>query len=472
MAYALIDNATLTAVQRLLGKIKVRSGDSIDSDIAALENLVQAILFYDDLLCIDNYKEEFRAQRAAEFDFIRFIEEDKYGLDEVERIAADESSKMTPTIRGGEFADQDFAEFLDLLKMNIVCTWDLRSSIYYLTMKMLGKSSSAEYSKFNALSATIFQELMDRDETQGPASKPPLLIDSRGQIIKKGYAIPGAKSGGGETGGMTGALAAFVASLSWISFKTIYYSLAAKHLKADTFLYPIRQAFQLHYMEKRHAYGPDFTSSIIERLNTEVSKDVGKIISSDRSTAVSIDIPFFSSWLVMQCGDVKDVLGAASEIRNTPDISEARGQLREIRLLFDSEDMVAANKKIASIILDVSKSTADLVAKYGYKPQQGIQTTRLMQIYNTFAAVKGLPTLPEYSGKIPLPDFLRDMIRPKGFATLYRNISSDLTKIWKLGEARDRLEARVETTEDSPCYNPQVEDEKFLRAHSWWKSPM
>lgn len=471
MAYALIDNATLTAVDRLLGKIKIRSGDSIDSDIAALENLVQAILFYDDLLCVDNYKEKFRAQRAADFGYIRFIDENKFGLKEVEQAALEECSKMTPTIRGGEFADRDFAEFLESLKMNIICTWDLRSSVYYLTMKMLGDANSRDLSKFSVLSATIFQELMDRGETLGPAPNAPVLIDSKGNVIKKGYTIPGAKWYGGETGGMTGALSAFVASLSWISFKTIYYSLAAKHLKADTFLYPIRQAFQLHYMEKRHAYGPDFTSSIINRLNDDVSKDVATILSSDRTTAVSIDLPIFSSWLVMECGDVRDVIKAAFQIRNNRDIAEARDQIREIRLLFDSEDLITANAKISTMISDVANSSSGLVAKYGYKPKQGIQVTRLMQVYNTFAAVKGLPRLPEYKGEIPIPEFLSDMIRPKGFASLYRNITTDLSKIWRLGEARDRLEARVEI-EDGPTYTPQVEDEQYRRAQSWWKSPM
>lgn len=60
MTYALIENATLTAVQRLMGDIEICSYDSIDGDIGALENLIQAILFYDDLICIDDYKLEFK----------------------------------------------------------------------------------------------------------------------------------------------------------------------------------------------------------------------------------------------------------------------------------------------------------------------------------------------------------------------------------------------------------------------------
>ena len=55
MTYALIDNSTLTAVQRIQGDVLTKSKDSIDADIVALENFVQAILFYDQIIAIDDY---------------------------------------------------------------------------------------------------------------------------------------------------------------------------------------------------------------------------------------------------------------------------------------------------------------------------------------------------------------------------------------------------------------------------------
>ncbi len=42
MTYALIDNSTLTAVQRLSGGVLTKSKDSTDTDIVALENYLQA----------------------------------------------------------------------------------------------------------------------------------------------------------------------------------------------------------------------------------------------------------------------------------------------------------------------------------------------------------------------------------------------------------------------------------------------
>jgi hypothetical protein len=49
MRYGLIDNATLTANQRLLGHVPVKHLYQIEGDIAAFEGLIQGILFYDHL---------------------------------------------------------------------------------------------------------------------------------------------------------------------------------------------------------------------------------------------------------------------------------------------------------------------------------------------------------------------------------------------------------------------------------------
>jgi hypothetical protein len=119
-----------------MGAVTVKTPDTINGDLVALENLVQAILFYDDLVCIDNYKQEHKESRKNEFDFINFLSPADFQLDQIEEKAKSEARSVKPEIRGGVFSDPDFSELLELLKLNMICTWDLRSSVYYLTMKM------------------------------------------------------------------------------------------------------------------------------------------------------------------------------------------------------------------------------------------------------------------------------------------------------------------------------------------------
>lgn len=247
MTYALIDNATLTAVQRATGAVTVKNTDTINGDLCAVENFLQGILFYDNLLCIDNYKPEHSESRQKQFPYLRFLSPTEYGLQPLEELARNEAALIRPEIRGGEFVDADFKALLEQLKMNMVCTWDKRSSVYYLTMKMLGHSYSNEYDKYSSLSAAIFAELADVGDTRGRWSKEVKLVGSDGyEFSEQDFA----RKAPGDFGGATEQLQTFVAALNWLAYKSIYYSTAAKHLKADSFIHPIRHAYQLHWMKK------------------------------------------------------------------------------------------------------------------------------------------------------------------------------------------------------------------------------
>ncbi len=54
--------------------------NNIDNDILCLEKLVTAILFSDKLIGIDDYKDDFRAARLKNFDFIKFSKIDELYL--------------------------------------------------------------------------------------------------------------------------------------------------------------------------------------------------------------------------------------------------------------------------------------------------------------------------------------------------------------------------------------------------------
>jgi hypothetical protein len=450
-----------------------RSGDSIDGDIVALENLLQAILFYDDIVTIDDYKAEYREARRNEFDFVRFLNPSELRLNEIEDDARNEALSIIPTIRGGEFVDADFRSFLDLLKMHMICTWDVTSSTYYLTMKMLGQPNSPEFGKYGNISASIFSELVDSSETDTRLKQRLVLLNKDGSSIDpSNYYIPGARSGGGKSGGITEALQAFVAALSWLSYKTLYYVHSARFLHADTFLYPVRQAFQIHYMQKRGVYGHDFTKSVIDRMAKSMKTDLHRIVSSDRAVAAPLDLPVFSAWLVMECGTVTQVIEAARQLRGDKRIVTAREQIREIRSCLDSDDLAGANVKILKIIKEIEKTSSLLVSAFGLKNSSGVPTSRLMMVYNTLSAFTGWPKLPQYDFKINLPQIITDHLPRYGFSALYRDIGTDLAQVWRLGEARQRLGAAVVIDKHGRAYTPKAENSKYRNAHSWWKSPM
>lgn len=470
MSYALIDNASLTAVQRVLGQVVVKNPDTVNGDLVAFENFLHAILFYDTLVCVDNYKEEHKDERNKTFNYIRFLSPKEFGLQELENKAKSETDSIHPEIRAGEFVDDDFRQLLEMLKLNMVCTWDLRSSVYYLTMKMLGQPNTPEFHKYSEISSAIFNELADARDTRGRWSQDVCLIGSDGHIHTKQEMAQAAEAHSRGKGGTTRALDMFVASLNWIAYKAIYYSLAAKHLKADTFLHPIRHAYQLHWMRKTGAYGHDFSSKLVDALAKRMSASISEIVDNGRSAALPLELPIFSAWLTAQSGDIRAVIPAALELRSRTDIQEVRSVLREIRIAYDETGIAEANKSVEKWKKQLDKAAKNLKQAYGLDTGQGVQGSFLMKIYNSVAAVKGLPQFPEFDFKVPIPDFIRTN-RSNGFSHLYKDVAAELTTVERLGGVRGLMAAQFQI-DDSHYTSPKTESPKFRRYSSDWKLPM
>ena len=473
MTYALIDNATLTAVQRLTGEAYSKSDDSVDVDIVALENFVQATLFYDRLVAVDDYIEAFKDVRKAAFPEITFLDKSGCNLDSIEVTAGHHANRLRPKIKGGEFVNDDFRKLLDLLQTHIVCTWDINSSVYHLTLKSLSDTEQ-DFEKYGNIAAAIFAELSDATESGHRTSGAVELVDRYGQPIREGYKIPGAKwgNGGDSTGEASSAIKAFVASLVWLANRSIFYSLAGKYLQADTFLYPIRQSYQQSYLSQTCNYGFDYAKHIVERFSKSASADLMDIHHAGSAVATAYSLPIFSAWLARETGDPTQILYAARQVRAAPEFVEARERLREIRRLFDESGIARANVAALKLLKEIDQASNSLRIKYGVRTRQGVPVTKLVQLYNSFAALKALPQIPDLGFKVPVPEFLSDLRQPRGFSAAYRNLTNDLSTVWSLGEARDILGRRVIKGKDVMAYSPKQEQPRYRNLHSQLKSPM
>ncbi|MGA9853515.1 MAG: hypothetical protein WBR15_11370 [Gammaproteobacteria bacterium] len=194
--------------------------------------------------------------------------------------------------------------------------------------------------------------------------------------------------------------------------------------------------------------------------------------NSGIKTATSISLPLFSAWLAKETGDPAHIVQAAYNIRDNPEFLEAREKMREVRRLFDESDIVDANKAVAAIVRDIGKASNDIRIKYGLQIRQGVPVTKLVYVYNTYAALNSLPKLPSYDFKIKIPEFFYNLRQPRGFRAVYRNLTQDLSTVWALGEARDILGSRVVSDKQARVYSPKQEQPRYRNAHSQFKSPM
>ncbi len=113
MRYALIDNSTLTAVQRILGEIPIKNKYTIDGDILALENYIQSILFYDKIVYLDDYKDNYCISREKFFNNMMKFKPCEIGYQSLIKTTKGLTEDIIPCVEGGKFTDEDFKTFLN-----------------------------------------------------------------------------------------------------------------------------------------------------------------------------------------------------------------------------------------------------------------------------------------------------------------------------------------------------------------------
>lgn len=473
MSIALLDNATLTAVQRIYGKVESRSRYSVDGDIVALENLVQSILFYNRWVVIDDYRSEYTDARKQLFPFLTFINPSEIDFSQIEWASRNELEQdVIPVISGGHFSDNTFGPIFERLKLHIQCTWDISSSIYYLTLKMLGEEGTPDFERFADVTASVFSEFLDSKDTKYSAPTPKYkLYDSRGVLIDDGYHIPGAKWGAGEIGGLSRGLESFIAALSWLSYKSIYYTKISQYLTADSFLYPIRQEFQLGYLENKNVYDHNFLKDMISRLDRALSDEIDLVVNEDRGMSLNCNLPIFSAWICNKYKDPSCIIDKALEMREGDVFVQIRETLGEIRNSF--EESSEKSRQLMQKVLKNARGAIQLIRnRHGIPNDSGIDTSTLAMMYNSTRALHNLPPLPAVKSKITIPAWMQALRYRTGFGLLYKNLGKEIGNLWKLGEIRQLLGSKVCVPEYASNYTPRVESPKYSHCHSQWKSPM
>ncbi|UCN00510.1 hypothetical protein LCX93_00920 [Sulfurimonas sp. SWIR-19] len=470
MSYVLIDNSTLTSVQRLLGEIEINNKNIIDGDILATENLIQSILFYDEIITIDDYKEEFRESRKKRFDFIRFLSADNFDFNDLQVEAQKEAKSYTPEIRGGEFVDEDFKNVLELLKLNIVTTWNISSSEYYLNLKLLGYKDDSENWKYNSIASAMLEDFFDRDSK---ADYSATLLDTYGKPIKRGYKVPNAKwSNGGKTNDklLTGQLWSFIASLNWIAYKSIYYTHVAQYFQSDLFLHPIRQSFNIHYMNKIQNFDDNLVQNLLNELKDDSLETIKIIKQSMQPSLETLSLPYFSFWLIHETKDSKHIIEKAYDIRGRQSFIDAREQIAELNnLVYEEHDLTKFSKKSQDIKKHMNKTFEKIKSTYGIQTNQGINFNNMVKIFNsTFGA--SIPLV--FDKKVELPEFLQT--KPKGLGMVYRDITEDLSKVSKFGKYKDMITSNINLKPYGERFDLGLHHEapEYRYFSSQYKSPM
>ncbi|QBE96640.1 hypothetical protein PMF13cell1_02187 [Blautia producta] len=473
MSLAIVDNATLTAVQRLLGEIPIKYLQTVDGDILAFETFIQAILFFDDVCYIDDYKSEYLRSRDKYFSHLGKISIQSGDYDALLAETVKYADNTIPEIKGGFFTDSDFKAFFDLLKMHNVFTWDMASSIYYLTQKMLlSPSGELDINKYSILNQMIFNEMSDTS-VMLPREEKSKIVDSKGNPISKNYTVIDWQ-GFAKEAYLGENVKKLIANLSWLAYRTIFYTLAANQMKSSLILHPIRNAFQINFLAKLNSKRSTVFKTIISAMNAPVEAAVDSIYSATQPLVTKYPLPMFSILLTQQSGSPKKAIDAAYHLKYEGAFVEARRKLAEIENLYETHRTQKAIQDANKLVLDVNRLMEKICNKYHITTSQGISLSPMITIYNMGAAVSDsiFPTIPDFSAKLKFLDGVRNLVPQHGFNAVYKSLINDLTQIERLGEYHELLTSEIKCHQDAHYYTAKTEEERFRNVKTYWKVPM
>lgn len=462
MRYALIDNATLTGIQRLLGYIPVKNKHIIDNDILALENYIQALLFYDEIIAIDDYKPKYREDRRKQFPQIRFIGEDIITTEHYDKLCS-QANTMTSNleISAGKVNDTDFKKYFEDLMMPFQFTWDMVSSRHFLVPKMLqGNDNVLDKKSFNRLYASLFSEKFEQ------------MIICPGLQVKptKFYSGNGEEITFSEDYNLSKPLEIFASSLGWLSTRTCFYALAAQYLQADIFIQPIRQGFLKNIIRKIHpqiCFG-DYTQ-LINSANSKASNTLQNILQNS-SGGFDVELPLFSAYFINKCGDSREIIKTVLNERDSKVFVSVRNKLRDLDSYAHDGTKI---KEINLLTKDLELMFTNIQKEFYIGDDLGVSLKWFwgigVSLFDKIPILKDLP-IPDIQF-IRLEPLKHLFKRKTGFTAAYRNILEDLIACERLGKYKDDLIKHI-NYDKADYYDIKVEEERFVRYSSWWKQPM
>lgn len=468
MRRAIIDNSTLTAIQRLLGEIPVYNKYTLDGDILAFETLIQTILFFDEIYYIDDYKREYRKRRSEYFTYIEGIKIDDSNYSKLLENTRYLTRDIIPTIEGGTFEDENFKPFFELLKMNNIFTWDLRSSVFYLTQKMLcGINNELDVDTYSELIQMIFSEGKDGFERENNPSRK--IIDSNGNEISSQYN----KLVKGDMV-VSKQVDYFLSNLSWLAYRTIFYTLAVNEIGGSLVLHPIRDAFQISYLSRMNQEFNSTYRRLVHIMNRAAESRVRSIYESSNPMVSKYNLPLFSVAFIQKTSNPIGIIDYALHKREEGDFVLARKKLEEIEDLFAIGKNAKARTEANKLICEVETLMQKLGEKYYVSTPQGVQLSPLFQVYNMGVVLSGveMPQVPEFTTPINIQNKVKEMVPQRGFNAVYKSVVNDLANIGKIGACYDKLTSKVIYDKEAKYYTAKTEEEKYKNYSCFWKRPM
>jgi hypothetical protein len=452
MSKKLIDNATLSGVQRLMGHSQTLNLYNTDHDICCFEKFVSSLIFSDELLAVDDYKVEYRTSRVRSFPSVALVKPEPELYRNLAGEAADFAAQTAFAFEDSKPVGEALA-FFETIKLRPQMRWSIFGSSEYLTLSYLVPNPRAG-SYEGSMSAAFGNESGDREKTEQPHGAVPALIVNGGQVQEvKDFVQAFAASNPNFSGsGSNDTLQKIVFGYGWVAERSYFYNALAEHLGAETVLSPLRDAFcETNY---RLDYRREL-NMIVQHLSENAQLAISSIVSNSGEAKFALRMPFFTAYLLSKCDNIIEAIEEAHRMREEKTIKSCKSIMSNIQHL----NRVERLKETNSLLQYLEKDMTNLLIKYSVGTEQG--------------APFGLSV--GFSGiNLDFDGFLSKLFRNhrhRPFGKIFRSMANDMLMTERLGMLHDKATKLVREHKDARYSRPSLTPEYMERKASDFGRP-
>lgn len=450
----LLDNATLSSVQRALGYIQVKNPCVFDLEITNLSNLCDAVLFNEEVYIPHNvYISEFIDDRKDLFSSIGIQdlvinEDDKR---EINKIAMNQFSRWCFNY----VDDQNglFNKIMELMDIYMKFVWNYRSSEYWLVMRAFQSYEG----NVNYAGLPIFESLISESNTKiwevYNKSKNSEIVDSMGRILNENSMQEGYKEKKGPR--------KMMAAMSWNICRAMYYRILAASNNCIYFPHSLRgvgSVLDSITLEDKYINEDTLKKYGFPNSSKTITDSLNEILKSQKSELLEIgavkcdstfSIPPILGYVLSKSKYKEDFFEILLKLKNDSKIINLRNELREFEESIQNGDV---NRKWKRKL----EKTSDAVKK-----ELGLQKNILNVNPLTYLSGGGIN---ETGLAVPIPKFLNRIVaNPSNWSLWYREVAINLSNVSRLGKEYEKLKswAKFETTDSNNYYNRMDYPNKF-----------
>lgn len=411
MSSVLLDNATISSVQRALGKAPTKEPALLDIEHVALERFSEAFLLSDNIVVPDTYKASLTPARKKMlsdpvFSFKTVLKEEDNDLLTISKSL---SEAWTTAFKSG--SDRSlFSQYFEQANAFSKFIWEHSSSEFYLVFRTMGIEKENPLIE-DFLASPADYKLGEDFKIQG--------ID--GRPVNWRRLSPHVKR--------------MLAVMAWLGTQYIWHQVYAAKINATYMSHPLRDFFSYDFLDRLN-FGSNNSTDFAKSFNVgmkgfkksilQIYNDLDLVPSSDE-----LHLPNFIPMLVKECTDGQEYLEALSYYRSNSEVHEIRERLTEIEIEIDMEQ--GRYQKHSKMVSEIKSVGDNLLKAKGVDPRfiKLAPPTKILGI-----SVSG----DDAKIELPIPSYLyKQYFLGKRYRSFVRKVMNELSMPSQYGALKDRL---------------------------------